>query len=506
MASSKAKTTKGKGEQMRSSRNRFFWPAVTVLAALSLFFGASLAYADTLSPDGDTAKNGNNITYLDTASPGAEACSTRGTAVAGLVTVTYNGGTHFTPGATVTILATPDATATAAGITASGGTATVPSTWDANGLRFTGAISTTTQASAASSTYTVDVSVSGPGSGPASVGGVYTVSNPYTVTVNCTAVVTNTPPTVDAGGPYTGNEGANVSIAGTASDVDNDPLTYAWTYAVDSADSGTTCSFGDATALSTTVNCTDNGTFTLTLTATGDPDGPLSDTASLTLSNVAPTVSLDSLGGTGGAACIGGNEVSIDFSWTDPASNDTFSYDVNWGDATTHSTGSSATSPVSGLTHTYAAGASYTITVQVTDDNSGMGSGTSDPFSFLYDATGVLQPVNDTQAGQDPSVFKYGSTIPVKIQVTDCNGTPVPNLTNVKVTINKQTSSTPTYGDDETITNTNSPDSGGYMRWSDPIYIYNLATKSLADSTATYKITITGPIATVTAYFGTRAK
>ena len=44
------------------------------------------------------------------------------------------------------------------------------------------------------------------------------------------------------------------------------------------------------------------------------------------------------------------------------------------------------------------------------------------------------------------------------------------------------------------------------MRWSDSQYIYNLATKSLADSSATYQITITGPFATVTAMFGTKAK
>ena len=44
------------------------------------------------------------------------------------------------------------------------------------------------------------------------------------------------------------------------------------------------------------------------------------------------------------------------------------------------------------------------------------------------------------------------------------------------------------------------------MRWSDPIYIYNLATKALSDSSATYQITITGPFATVTAVFGTKSK
>src|SRR4029453_11419061 len=90
---------------------------------------------------------------------------------------------------------------------------------------------------------------------------------PPSDTFDVTGCVTNTPPTVDAGGPYTGgDEGANVNISGTATD-NEDALTTQWTYSVVSADAGATCSFGNAALLSTTVNCTDDGTFKLTLTA-----------------------------------------------------------------------------------------------------------------------------------------------------------------------------------------------------------------------------------------------
>jgi hypothetical protein len=102
-------------------------------------------------------------------------------------------------------------------------------------------------------------------------------------------------------------------------------------------------------------------------------------------------------------------------------------------------------------------------------------------------------------------VFKYGSTIPVKIQVTDCNGASVAGL-SPQISVKKTLGSTPPTGDDETIYSTSGADSGTTMRWSDPQYIYNLATKSLADSSATYQITITGPFATVTTLFGTKAK
>jgi len=40
----------------------------------------------------------------------------------------------------------------------------------------------------------------------------------------------------------------------------------------------------------------------------------------------------------------------------------------------------------------------------------------------------------------------------------------------------------------------------------DGVYLYNLATKSLSDSTATYRISINGPFAQVTTLFGTKAK
>ena len=40
----------------------------------------------------------------------------------------------------------------------------------------------------------------------------------------------------------------------------------------------------------------------------------------------------------------------------------------------------------------------------------------------------------------------------------------------------------------------------------DGMYLYNLATRSLSDSSATYRITITGPFTPVTTLFGTKSK
>ncbi len=45
---------------------------------------------------------------------------------------------------------------------------------------------------------------------------------------NVATIVINDPPTVDAGGPYTVNEGSSVMLTATGSDPEGQPLTYAW--------------------------------------------------------------------------------------------------------------------------------------------------------------------------------------------------------------------------------------------------------------------------------------
>ena len=126
------------------------------------------------------------------------------------------------------------------------------------------------------------------------LGHTYTADGLFTVTVTVVdddsgtwvdaftvEVQLNTPPTADAGGPYTGDEGSPVAFDGSGStDNENNIVSYEWTF----GDSGT------GTGINPSHTYADNGTFTVCLTVT-DAFGE-DDTACTTaeIDNVDPVV------------------------------------------------------------------------------------------------------------------------------------------------------------------------------------------------------------------------
>ncbi len=103
----------------------------------------------------------------------------------------------------------------------------------------------------------------------------------------------NQPPTANAGGPYSGNEGAAIMLDGSgSSDSDGTIAGYQWSLGTFTTPSTGSCSFvsGTSTGVSPSVICTDNGSLTVSLTVTDD-DGAASTPAqaTVTVGNVAPT-------------------------------------------------------------------------------------------------------------------------------------------------------------------------------------------------------------------------
>src|SRR4051794_5160491 len=177
---------------------------------------------------------------------------------------------------------------------------------------------------------------------------------------------------------------------------------------------------------SNSATCTfhDDGSHPVTGRIFDKDDGYTEYTTTVHVNNVAPTITGVTSSGTTGVACVGGNgATAVGFAWSDPAgAHDTYSYDVDWGDGSAHATGSGATSPVAGLSHTYAAG-SFTISIVVSDEDGGSSTAAQVPVSHTLQTTGLLPPL----AGR--TSFKLGSTIPVKLRVLDCDGASLGNLT-----------------------------------------------------------------------------
>jgi len=187
---------------------------------------------------------------------------------------------------------------------------------------------------------------------------------------------------------------------------------------------------------------TDNGTFQINCSGLTSSNYSITyEPGTLTVTNVEPTVGTLTPTGASGTACMAGNLVKLDFGFSDPGVNDaSWHVDINWGDGnhTTYDTSTQGAQPQQ--SHTYAAG-TFTISVSVTDKDGDTGSNGSSTgaVSLLWNLSGILQPINP---GPPNSIFKYGSTIPVKVRVTDCSGAPVGTLT-LKVTWGLVSSTTP---------------------------------------------------------------
>ena len=194
-----------------------------------------------------------------------------------------------------------------------------------------------------------------------------------------TLKVDKTGPVTSAGGPYTGSESAPI-VLNNASAVDAlNPGSVTSTWSVNSA----LCSFSDVNALNPNLTCSDNGSFTATLTAS-DGLNTISSNATVTVSNVAPTL---------GAITIPTYLVPINTvinasaPFTDPGTLDSHTAVWNWEDTTT-STGS--ISPITGsgtasASHSYALTGVYLVRLNLKDKDNASSNQSIFEFVVVYD-------------------------------------------------------------------------------------------------------------------------
>ncbi|PAE40109.1 PxKF domain-containing protein [Bacillus sp. 7884-1] len=104
-------------------------------------------------------------------------------------------------------------------------------------------------------------------------------------------------------------------------------------------------------------------------------------------------------------------------------------------------------------------------------------------YSVVYNFSGILQPINKDGS----SIFKAGSTVPVKFQLTDSQGA---FISTANATIYYAKYSNQVLGNEAEAVSTSASTSGNLFRY-DPIsnqYIFNLSTKGLTPGS--YLITI----------------
>ena len=190
----------------------------------------------------------------------------------------------------------------------------------------------------------------------------------------------NQPPvlTVDLS-PVAVNEGNTASNGGAVSDPDGDFVTL-------SASIGTVTNNGDGTwSWSFDTNDGPADSQTVTINADDGNDGSAQTSFSLTVNNVAPTI--ESINVPLSPFNINDQPVPITASFSDPAgTNDvpytcTVDYDDDSGPQAGTVSGTECTGPGS----SYAEAGVYTVTVEVTDKDGGVGSADASTYVVIYD-------------------------------------------------------------------------------------------------------------------------
>ncbi|WP_152552161.1 vWA domain-containing protein [Actinokineospora spheciospongiae] len=238
---------------------------------------------------------------------------------------------------------------------------------------------------------------------------------------DCTTVIVNDPPEVIPGGPYSGQEGTPVALAGTVVDPDGPSLATQWSAVpLSGVDAGATCAFSAPTSLNTTVTCDDDGVWTLRLVANDSLHPDVVATTTLTLTNVAPQVGISAPAN--GTLVLRGTPIGVTAPFTDIATHDTHTCTVDFADGTPVATGTVAQGAGSGTctaSHTYTGVGAHNVLVTVTDDDGGSATAVVKLVSYVraeawsISASGLLTIAKTPHATCPPSSDKTTASLNV---------------------------------------------------------------------------------------------
>ncbi len=224
---------------------------------------------------------------------------------------------------------------------------------------------------------------------------IVTDSDGGTDSDSATVIIASTPPTADAGGPYSGDEGTPIAVDGTAStDVGGTIVQWEW-----DCDSDGTYDVVSIAGVGSTCEYADEGNFVVTLRVTDDDGDTAVDVANVAVSNVNPALT----GPLGPITGDEGQQLSWSAAATDLGLNDSLTYSWTFGDG---NTGSGVN-----VSHTYVNEGTYVVTVTVDD-----GDGGTDTNSVTVTISNVAPVLGQTTV---PNSANEGQLISPTTSATD---------------------------------------------------------------------------------------
>ncbi|MCA9169836.1 MAG: cadherin domain-containing protein, partial [Planctomycetales bacterium] len=191
--------------------------------------------------------------------------------------------------------------------------------------------------------------------------------DPSSNTITIDVAPANSIPVVDIGGPYAIGEGGALSLdASGTTDANGDTLTYRWDLDNDGQydDLVTTSATSVVSWASlSSLGVDDDGSYTIGLQVDDGNGGVVNTSTSLTIDNVAPTLSVS-----GDAVAAGGGTYTLTLTDSDPGNDTISSWTVNWGDGSIDTYVGDPNS----VTHVYSnslSGMTFNITVSAVDED-----------------------------------------------------------------------------------------------------------------------------------------
>jgi len=307
-----------------------------------------------------------------------------------------------------------------------------------------------------------------------------------------TVTVANVAPTATFSNTGPVNEGSSFTLSLTdPHDPSGADTTAGFQYAFDCGDGSGYSSYGSSSSRSCPT--TDNGTRAVKGKIKDQDGGNTAYADSVTVNNVAPTVSAAD----GQSSDEGENHSFSLGSFSDPGSDSPWAVDVDWGDTSAHTTfnetfaGPAVSHPITAKSHKYDDNATYTVTVKVTDKDGGFDSKTFQVTVANVPPTGTLgsnTPINEGGSAtvsfsgvSDPSVSDSGTLH----YAFDCNGGSLAAVTySTSTATNSKSCSYDDGPSDHTVSGVIIDDDGGRHDDTTSVHVNNVAPSATFNSPA----------------------